>query len=100
MLTRPCPVPLNEWITLEVRRSNARLEGLVNGRSIFMHEDRQNPLTGNQFGLRVWKRSAQFRDLQLETSGKTQQIPFKSQTLVDTVSGAWISRAMALFPAL
>ena len=66
--TVPCPVPINEWITLQVQLKGRSITVTVNGQVRLQHEDNQHPLVEGQIGLRTWQREASFRNLRV-TSG-------------------------------
>ncbi|MDB5331081.1 MAG: putative alpha-L-arabinofuranosidase [Phycisphaerales bacterium] len=89
--TVPCPLPLNQWITLTVRVTDKTIAASVNGRPIIEYEDREHPLASGKAGLRTWQRTAQFRNLSIKTGGQTKPIPFESaaRTSSGDVSGMW-----------
>lgn len=88
--TIPCPVPLNEWITLSVRVKDRSLHVTVNGKEIAEYEDNEHPLLAGKVGLRTWQRDAKFRNLIVTTGDQTQQISIReTDRPVDVVSGMW-----------
>jgi alpha-L-arabinofuranosidase len=86
----PCPVPVNEWITLSVRLKDRSIEVTVNGRVMLEYEDNEHPLSEGRVGLRTWQREARFRNLQVTSSEQTEQIAFtEAAPTVDDVSHHW-----------
>ena len=88
--TVPCPVPINEWITLQVQLKGRSITVTVNGQVRLQHEDNQHPLVEGQIGLRTWQREASFRNLRVTSGDRIEKIPFKdSPPVIDAVSGMW-----------
>jgi hypothetical protein len=89
----PCPVPIGEWVRLEVHFTEQALEVLVNDRSVIRYEDRQHPLRSGGFGLRQWQRAARYCNLWVQAdgaNGRREALPF--QPIPDDlgpVSGMW-----------
>jgi hypothetical protein len=84
----PCSVPLGQWITLEVRYTNAAINVLVNGSSVLQYTDTQQPLVSGQVGLRNYQQDVLFEDFSINTN---LNIPFQSTSngLSGAVSDMW-----------
>jgi alpha-L-arabinofuranosidase len=82
-----CSVPLDQWIPLEVKYTNAVLTVLVNGSRLIQYTDTQSPLTSGQVGLRNYQQEVQFQNFQVDGS----QIPFayRGTPWPGAVSGMW-----------
>ena len=61
----PCPVPLNQWINLEVQYTNAAMTVLVNGSKVIRYTDTRHPLMSGRIGLRNYQQDVQFQNLQI-----------------------------------
>ncbi len=87
----PCPVPVKQWIPLEVSLSGSTIDVTVDGKNL-IHYEHPGPLPkGPGVGLRTWQRGASFRNLVVATTeGVSTPIPFGStpDNLFD-VSGMW-----------
>jgi hypothetical protein len=81
------PVTLGQWITLEVKYTNATINVLVNGSSVLQYADTQQPLTSGQVGLRNYQQDVLFDNFFINTTN----IPFQftGNGLNGTVSGMW-----------
>jgi hypothetical protein len=82
-----CSVPLGQWITLEVKYTNATINVLVNGSSVMQYTDTQQPLTSGQVGLRNYQQDVLFDNLSINTTNIPFQFP--SSGLNGTVSAMW-----------
>jgi len=82
-----CSVPLGQWITLEVKYTNATINVLVNGSSVIQYTDTQQPLTSGQVGLRNYEQDVLFENFSLNSTN----IPFQFPTngLTGAVSAMW-----------
>jgi Alpha-L-arabinofuranosidase C-terminal domain/Domain of Unknown Function (DUF1080) len=88
--TVPHPIPADQWTSLSVRRKGARLEVLVDGKSVLSFEDREHPLGPGAIGLRPFDRAAKFRNLWVKTGDKPIPIPLVAESHWETgVSGMW-----------
>ena len=90
--TLPCEAQANQWVSLAVRLSGNSIEVLVGGKSVLTYEDREHPLADGRVGLRTWQREARFRNLYIQTEGKTRQLasePAESDNPNSGVSGMW-----------
>ncbi len=83
----PCSVPLGQWITLEVKYTNATINVLVNGSSVMQYTDTQQPLIGGEVGLRNYQQDVLFDNFSINTTNIPFQIP--SNGLNGTVSAMW-----------
>ena len=86
----PCAVPTNRWVRLAIQRLGPSIGISVDGKQITAFNDREHPLTGGSVGLRVWQRTARFRDLLLTNNGKSQRVAFEGSgpTVANTFPSA------------
>ena len=87
----PCEVPVDRWIDLSVRMTDTDLAVFVDGRLLLEFEDRDRPLAAGAFGLRAWKREADFRSLTIRRGEASEDVAFRA---VDPngpggISGIW-----------
>ena len=82
-----CSVPLGQWITLEVKYTNATINVLVNGSSLIQYTDTQQPLTSGQVGLRNYQQDVLFDDFSINTVNIPFQFP--GTGLNGMVSAMW-----------
>ena len=80
------PVPLNQWINLEVEYTNASINILVNGSSQIQYTDTQYPLISGQVGLRDYSQDVQFQNFNI--NGANIALTGTTNALGD-VSGMW-----------
>lgn len=80
-------VPLGQWITLEVKYTNATINVLVNGSSVMQYTDTQQPLTSGQVGLRNYQQDVLFDNFSINTANIPFQFP--GNGLNGTVSAMW-----------
>jgi Domain of Unknown Function (DUF1080) len=80
-------VPLGQWITLEVKYTNATINVLVNGSSVMQYTDTQQPLTSGQVGLRNYQQDVLFDNFFINTTN----VPFvfTGNGLNGIVSAMW-----------
>jgi alpha-L-arabinofuranosidase len=83
-----CSVSLGQWLTLEVKYTNASISVLVNGSSFIQYTDTQQPLTSGQVGLRNYQQDVEFQSFSINTN---INIPFllSSNGLAGGLSGMW-----------
>src|SRR5262249_30190936 len=87
----PHPIPADRWVSLTVRRKDATIEILVDGKSVLTYEDRDHPLGAGAIGLRPFNRAALFRNLWVKTGDKPTPLPLVAEPKWDTgVSGMWL----------
>lgn len=72
----PCPVPLNQWISMVVRMTADSLEVVIDGKTITTYRDVKEPLEAGTIGLRPWQREASFRNLWVATGDGKHPLPF------------------------
>lgn len=90
----PCEVPLNQWVTLQVKMRANTLEILVNGARLLEFEDTEHPLIRGVVGLRNWRMNAKFRNLSITLGDQKKDMPFmraSSEESGEGVSGMWRS---------
>jgi hypothetical protein len=82
-----CAVPLNQWIKLKVKYTNATMSAFVNGTNLIQYTDTQNPLTNGLVGLRNYEQGVQFQNFYINGA----QIPLVSRAIhwAGMVSGVW-----------
>ncbi len=80
-------IPVNQWITLEVKYTNATINVLVNGSSVLQYTDTQQPLTSGQAGLRNYQQDVLFENFSINTTNIPFQLP--SNGLNGTISSMW-----------
>jgi hypothetical protein len=71
----PLEVPTGEWVRLAVRMTEQSLDIEVNGKSVFIYEDREHPLKAGGFGLRQWQHH-------LSGASPTYTFPARSFTIL------------------
>jgi hypothetical protein len=80
-------VPLGQWITLEVKYTNATINVLVNGSSVIQYTDAQQPLASGPVGLRNYQQDVLFDNFSINTTSIPFQFP--GSGLNGTVSAMW-----------
>ena len=83
----PCAVPLNEWIHLEVRYTNAAITVLVNDSTVIQYTDTQHPLTSGQVGLRNYQQDVQFQNFKI--TGSPVTFAHDANNSPGLISGMW-----------
>ncbi len=73
----PCPVPVDQWISLVVRIDETALEIKVDGKTVLKHDDGPRTLPAGTVGLRPWQREARYRNLWVRRGESTQDIPLR-----------------------
>ena len=84
----PCEVPVDRWISLEVKLAGTVLEIIVDGKSLMRYDDGKQALSAGQVGLRAWRREASYRNLWVKVGKGANPLAFK-QTEQPEVSGMW-----------
>jgi len=89
----PCPVPIGRWIALDTRMTGAKLEILVDGKSVLTYEDTEHPLARGGVALRTWQRPASYRNLAIKSGDSPRKIrPFErlaTTEVAEGLSGMW-----------
>lgn len=86
----PCPVPVGQWVRLNVRFTGGTLEAMVDGRPVARYADAGDGLPAGSVGLRTWQRTAEFRDLSVASGGVRKPLPFEAaEPAGGSVSGMW-----------
>ncbi|WP_165232862.1 alpha-L-arabinofuranosidase C-terminal domain-containing protein [Aquisphaera insulae] len=84
----PCPVAVDRWIDLAVTMTEAGFKVRVDGKPVLDYEDKEHPLKAGSVGIRSWQRETDFRNLTIETNGKSETLAFR---LIDAAGTAGIS---------
>ncbi len=79
----PCRVPIGQWISLVVKLDATSLEVLVDGVNVLRYSDAGKSLPPGTVGLRPWQRTARYRNLWVETNGRTHSLPFRENEELD-----------------
>lgn len=87
----PCVVPVGEWIPLEVRLHDTKIEVTVVGKSLLSHDLGAVSIGKGRIGLRIGNRETHFRNLQITVADCAETIAFAlSESPIDgSVSGTW-----------
>ena len=83
----PCSVPVGQWISLEVKYTNASLTVLVNGAVVVQYTDTQYPLVSGSVGLRNYQQDTQFKNLQI--NGVDVAFVYDAANWPGAISGMW-----------
>ncbi len=84
-----CEVPIQRWITLEVRLKGPSLEILVDGKSILRYEDGEKARLTGTVGLRAWHSQASFRNFWVKTGAAVEPLTFRPAAPLPAISGMW-----------
>lgn len=68
-----------EWNRLKVAMKKKTIEVFLNGRSLFVYEDKEAPVLSGKVALRTWNSDAEFRNLKVGKGKKMQEIPFEGK---------------------
>ncbi|MDA1178652.1 MAG: DUF1080 domain-containing protein, partial [Planctomycetota bacterium] len=87
----PCVVPVGEWIRLEVRILETRIDVSVAGKSLLSHDLGAVSIGKGRIGLRIGNRETHFRNLEITVADRAEAINFAlSERPIDgSVSGMW-----------
>ncbi|MBI5835351.1 MAG: glycoside hydrolase family 127 protein [Armatimonadetes bacterium] len=85
----PCEVAVGRWISLEARLTGSVIEILVDGRSVLKYDDGAEALTTGTLGLRVWKKTAEFRGLWVKTGAQPEPLTIEKTPPAPAISGMW-----------
>src|SRR5262249_5837474 len=85
-----CPVPVGEWVRLDVYLTERSLDLRVNGKGVLSYEDRDHPLAAGGFGLRQWRRPARSRNPRANLGEREEAVPFRANRAdAGPVSSMW-----------
>lgn len=76
------------WNRLGVKMDGARIQVLLNGKTIIDHEDKKAPLMSGNVSLRTWSSDVRFKDLTIKNGRRTMKVPFKALPAPE-VSAMW-----------
>ncbi|MCD8269990.1 MAG: DUF1080 domain-containing protein [Parabacteroides sp.] len=64
------------WNKLKVRMDGAQIEVFLNGKSLFIYDDKESPILEGQIALRTWNADSEFRSLTIKKEGRKEKISY------------------------
>ncbi len=69
----------DEWNAMKVEMSGAQIEVFLNGKSLFVYEDKDSPILNGKVALRTWGSDVEFRNLAIEKNGKKEPVSYSGK---------------------
>jgi hypothetical protein len=84
-----CEIPIDRWVSLEVRLHASQIEILVNAKSVLTRDDGPAAIATGTFALRAWRIQTSYRNLWVKTGEQRESLPMEAEKSAGDISGMW-----------